>query len=185
MVGGITVHMKTPCVLIAFPQRVGHLLRLWQITIRDKLWDIPTVDPDDFDMDSKGLDLDAHYLDAHFDSIDTKLSIYEYFSEDVPMLLELAIWKYKITEQYGLNNQSLSNGMKMHCRTYSVSMVMIIIPNVLYFLAYDDGSASDGDSYNYDDSNEGEDGEDDVDGNSNVDEEEEDEDGGEDIEDDV
>jgi hypothetical protein len=51
------------------------------------------------------------------------------------MLLELAVWKSKITEQlFGQNKYILNTEMKMLCRTDSISMVRIIVTNVLSFL---------------------------------------------------
>ncbi len=59
------------------------------------------------------------------------LSVYEHL-KDVPALLELAIWKSKITEQYDFD--LLNHIMKMQCRTDSITMANIIVRNVLPFL---------------------------------------------------
>jgi hypothetical protein len=67
---------------------------------------------------------------SYVDSIDTKLSFYENLL-DAPMLLELAIWKSKFTEQLDKNDDTLAIGRKIQCRTDSVMMVTIIVPNVL------------------------------------------------------
>ncbi len=92
-------------------------------------------------------------LVAYFDSIDAKLSASENL-ENAFMLLELAVWKSKITERYGQNNGLLTIEMKMRYRTDSVSMVRIIVPNVLSFLTdgYEENEVVDADDENGDDS---------------------------------
>jgi hypothetical protein len=74
-------------------------------------------------------------LDMCYDSINSKLSVYENL-RDAPMLLELAIWKSKIIQQlFNRDNGILTvNMLKMKCHTNSVAMVTIIAPNVLSFL---------------------------------------------------
>jgi hypothetical protein len=74
-------------------------------------------------------------LDTCYDSINSKLSVYENL-RDAPMLLELAIWKSKIIQQlFNRDNGILTvNMLKMKCHTNSVAMVTIIVPNVLSFL---------------------------------------------------
>lgn len=59
------------------------------------------------------------------------------------MLLELAIWKWKITEQFHWNSGSLVVDMRMRRRTDSVTAVTIIVPNVFSFLT--DGNNGNGD----------------------------------------
>ncbi len=59
-------------------------------------------------------------LNAHFDSIDSKLSAFEGST-----MLELAIWRSEIVKQIEGNINLLTN---------SLSMVDIIVPNVLSFL---------------------------------------------------
>ena len=49
-------------------------------------------------------------------------------------LLQLAIWKSKITEQTNGDIDLLNAHMKIECRIDSMSMIGIIIPNVLAFL---------------------------------------------------
>ena len=72
--------------------------------------------------------------DAYFASINIKLTDYEQLLEYATMLLELVIWKSKITEHFGLNNDyPYSIDTKIQCRTASVSMLTIIVPNVLSF----------------------------------------------------
>ena len=102
------------------PERVGLLLpRMWQSNIHDMLGGIPSIS-------SEG-------LDAYFRSIDSKLSVYDKL-KDAPKLLELAIWKSKIIERTDRNTDLLDADMKIECRTDSLSMVAIIVPNVLSFL---------------------------------------------------
>ncbi len=72
-------------------------------------------------------------LGLYFGSIDSKLCIYEKL-KDAPVLLELVIWKLKIMEQTGGNIDRFSADMKMECRTDSLLIVAIIVPNVLSFL---------------------------------------------------
>ena len=49
-------------------------------------------------------------------------------------LLQLAIWKSKITEQTNGDIDLLNAHMKIECRIDSMSMIGIIVPNVLAFL---------------------------------------------------
>jgi len=72
-------------------------------------------------------------LDMYFCSIVSKLSVYEKL-KDAPALLELAIWKSKIIERTNGNIDLLDADMKIECRTDSLYMVVIIVPNVLSFL---------------------------------------------------
>ena len=102
------------------PERVGLLLpRLSQSNIHDMLGGIPSIS-------SKG-------LDSYFHSIVSKISVYDKF-KDAPALLELAIWKSKIIKRSDGNIDLLDADMKIECRTDSLSMVVIIVPNVLSFL---------------------------------------------------
>jgi hypothetical protein len=102
------------------PERVGLLLpRMWQSNIHDMLGGIPSIS-------SKG-------LDSCFRYIDSKLSVYDKL-KDAPALLELAIWKSKIIERTDGNIDLLDADMKIECRTDSLTMVVIIVPNVLSFL---------------------------------------------------
>ena len=74
------------------------------------------------------------------------------------MLLELAIWKAKITDQYESHNNTFTIDMKMRYRTDSVMMVTIIVPNVLSFLtdgndcddAFDSNNEDSDDNYGND-----------------------------------
>ena len=72
-------------------------------------------------------------MNSFFDSIESRLTLYENL-KDTPALLELAIWKSKITEQHGCNIH-LTTEMKIQCRTDSLTMVNITVPNVMSFLA--------------------------------------------------
>ena len=74
---------------------------------------------------------------SYFDSIHSKLSVYENL-KDVAMLLELAIWKTKIINHYDQNTATLTTKVKLLCRTDSITMVSIIVPNVLSYLTDDD-----------------------------------------------
>ena len=113
--------LRTYCFLVQcnIPERVV-LLRatMWQVHIHEQLRRIPSI------SSPKG-------LNSYFDSIVLKLSVYEHL-KDVSALLELAIWKSKIIEQYDL--ELLNHVMKMQCRTDSITMVNIIVRNVLSFL---------------------------------------------------
>jgi hypothetical protein len=101
-------------------ERVGLLLpRMWQSNIHDMLGGIPSIS-------SEG-------LYSYFRSIDSKLSVYDKL-KDSPALLELAIWKSKIIQRTDGNIDLLDAVMKIECRTDSLSMVAIIVPNVLSFL---------------------------------------------------
>ena len=71
----------------------------WQANIHDMLRIIPSISFDD--------------IDDHFNAIDSKLTAYE-IAQGMS-LLELAIWKSKICEQYGSNMGNLSSEMKLLC----------------------------------------------------------------------
>jgi len=117
--------LSTYCLLVHFniPERLCLVrARMWQTNIHGMLMHIPSICPG----------LSRNCLDLYFDSIDSKLSIYENLN-DAPTLLELAIWKSKITEQTNGNIDLLTDEMKMECRIDSISTVVIIVPNVLTF----------------------------------------------------
>jgi len=102
------------------PERVGLLSpRMWRSDIHDMLGGIPSIS-------SEG-------LDSYFRSVASKLSVYDKL-KDAPALLELAIWKSKIIERTDGNIDPLDADMKIECRTDSLPMVAIIVPNVLSFL---------------------------------------------------
>jgi hypothetical protein len=95
-----------------------------------------------------------HYItrkryNAHFDSIDSKLSAYEakLSAYEGSTMLELAIWKSEIVVQTDGNINLLTPDMKIGCRI----VVDIIVPNVLSFL-HDDANEGDDDG---DDNNNG------------------------------
>ena len=113
----------------------------------------------------------AHSYDPHrgfeiiFYSHHSKLTLYDDL-KDVPVSLELILWKTKIIEQFEKSNETVhAVDMKGQCCTDSLSMVAIIVPNVLSFLTNgndgndgaccgdndgDDNSDDDGDSLDSD-----------------------------------
>jgi len=106
------------------PTRLGLVgERKWHANIQDMLRRIPSIP-------SEG------WL-SHFDSIHTKLSVYENL-KDVPMLLELAIWKSRTTHHRDRNTAILAAEVKLQCRADSITMVSIVVPNVLSYLIDDD-----------------------------------------------
>jgi hypothetical protein len=108
------------------PDRLGCVqVRSWQANIFNMLRRIPSVHP-------KGMNSYNH-------SIDSRFSVYEIF-KNTPALLELALWKSKINEQYCQSDFPLTTKMKMQCRNDSVAMVNIIVPNVMSFLTDSDDS---------------------------------------------
>jgi hypothetical protein len=110
-------------VRCGIPERLGRLrVQSWQANIYRKLRHIPTIR-------AKG-------MESLFDSIDSRLSLYESL-EDLPALLELVIWKSIITDQFSPSNIPLTTEMKMQCRTDSIGMISIIVPNVMTFLTDD------------------------------------------------
>jgi cobalamin biosynthesis protein CobT len=114
-------------------------------------------------------------LDAHFRSIDSKLSAYENTT-----LLELVIWKSKIAEQTNGVVDVLDADMKMGCRIDSLSMVDIIIPNVLSFLHGGDDEYNDDDDDDDEDNGDSDDDDDseEEDDNSDNDDDSDEDDGG-------
>ena len=113
---------EVPCFLVrcSIPEHLGLvLLRSWQANIHTLLKRIPSISPEG--------------SDAYFASINSKLTDYENMSE-APMLLELAIWKSKITQQLGHSNDPHPTDMRKRKRIDSVSMVTIIVPNILFSL---------------------------------------------------
>jgi hypothetical protein len=114
--------LSTYCFLVRYSilQRLGHVLvRRWRGNIHGMLRNISSVS--------------TNGLDAYFATINSKLEEYENLS-DAPMFLELAIWKSKITQQLGMNNDPHPTEMRKKRRIDSVSMVTIIVPNVLSFV---------------------------------------------------
>ena len=151
------LHEKSPstyCFFIkcSLPQRLDLVRPMkWQTIIHGMIKRIPLIS-------RKG-------VKSYFDLINSKLDLYEHL-KNVFMLLELAIWKSKISEQFGQNVNSLTTEMKLQCRADSLSMVNKIVSFVLPFLTDDDGSS------NVVTSND-----DDEDSDSNDEDEDEDEDG--------
>jgi hypothetical protein len=131
--------LSTYCFLVQcnIPERLGFVRpRKWHANIHGIQRHIPSISP-------KGLDPD-------FDSINSKLSIYKNL-EDAPTLLELAIWKSKITKING----PLTTKMSMQSCTASVMMVTIIVLNALSFLTDNNGRNGLVYGENYDEDNEG------------------------------
>jgi hypothetical protein len=119
--------LSTYCFFVQcnIPKCVGLVLpRMWQSYIHNILGGITSTSP-------KG-------LDSYFCSITSKLSVYEKL-KDAPALLELASWKWKITELTDGNINLLTTDMRMECHIDSLSIVEIIITNVLSFLTDGDG----------------------------------------------
>ena len=114
--------MSTYSLLVRcnIPQRLCLLVRCWHDNVHRMLSRIPSISPEG--------------LTAYFDSIDSTITIYEQYLRDVLMLLELAIWKSKITEPFVQNNDYSATDMRKKRRIDSVSNVTIIVPNVLSFL---------------------------------------------------
>jgi hypothetical protein len=115
--------LSTYCFFVRcnIPERASLLLPgMWQSNIDDMLQHIPSI------SSPEGLEL-------HFDSIHSKLCVYKKL-KDAAALLELAIWEFKIIEQTDKNINLFNADMKMECRNDSLSMVVIIIPNVFSFL---------------------------------------------------
>jgi hypothetical protein len=110
----------TYCFLVRFsiPERILGLAMVsgWQLDIYNMLKIIPTVS-------SGG-------INAYFYTINSKLLGYEQYLKDAPMLLELAIWKTKITDQ---SSQTTSDA-RLQSRSDSLSMVHIIVRSALSFL---------------------------------------------------
>jgi hypothetical protein len=114
------------------PERFGLVqIKKWKADIQDMLGRIPAISTID--------------LNSYFYTIDSKLATYENLS-DAPTLLELAIWKSKMTETCDWNKDTLGIAIRMQCRVDSITMVKIIVPNVLNFL-YDEDDTG----YNNDD----------------------------------
>ncbi len=80
----------------------------WQSKIHDMLQSIPSISP--------------NALSVNFDSINSKISIYEIF-RDTLLLLELAIWKSTVTMLYDGNTNLLTASMKLECRNCSSVML--------------------------------------------------------------
>ena len=75
----------------------------------------------------------AKGMESFFASIDSRLTLYESL-EDSPALLELVLWKSKITKRFSQSNTLPTTEMKMQCRADSIRMVNIVVPNVMTFL---------------------------------------------------
>jgi hypothetical protein len=118
--------LSTYCFLVrcSIPERLGVVqVRSWRSNIYDMLRRIPTIG-------AKG-------MKSFFASIDSRLSLYQDL-KDSPSLLELVLWKSKIIDQFSPSDTLLTTAMKMQCRTDSIRMVNIIVPNVMTFLTDSD-----------------------------------------------
>ena len=67
----------------------------------------------------------------NIESINSKLAKYEHV-QDIGPLLELVLWKSKITEQS--NGNLIDKDARLMCRIDSLCMVNVIVSNVLSFL---------------------------------------------------
>ena len=100
-------------------ERVGLVqAMMWQAHIHRMLHRIPSI----YSWD----------LVAFLNPIESKLSAYENL-ENAFTLLELAIWKSKITEQFSGRNILLTTEINMQCLTEFATMVNVIVPNVMSF----------------------------------------------------
>jgi hypothetical protein len=98
------------------PARLEQLLIASQTNIHGMIRDIPSVT--------------FVALDDYFNTINSELAFYKL--HDAITVLELAIWKSKISEQYGRDMDNVSAMAKLQCRVECGACV--IIPNVLSFL---------------------------------------------------
>ena len=94
-------------------------MRQWQANIYDILRNIPS---DDYEVD------DICSVEGCFDTIESKLDDYE----KLLSVLELEIWKTKMSEQHGQDVDNISDMARSQCRDECGASV--IIPIVLSFL---------------------------------------------------
>jgi hypothetical protein len=92
---------------------------------KDKILNMLQLIPDNLEEEEEE--------DNYILSIESRLDNYEYLQGVVAPILELAIWKSKISEQSN-GDRRLYERMKSQCRCDSLTMVHIIIPNALSFL---------------------------------------------------
>jgi hypothetical protein len=127
------LHEKSPSTYCFFvkcsiPQRLDLVQPMkWQTIIHGMIESIPSIP--------------HKKMKSYFDLIHSKLDLYEHL-KNAFLLLELAIWKSKISKRLGQNVDSLTTEMKWQCRTDSLSMVYKIVPFVLPFLTDDDGGSN-------------------------------------------
>jgi hypothetical protein len=173
--------LATYCFLVKhdIPNRLSLVrVRSWRAKLYDMLSRIPTIHPDG--------------VNIFFHSIESKLTLYENL-KDHPALLELAIWKSKISDQHDHSDDHIMTNLTKKRRTDSVSrtqfrneslnMVMIIVPIVFSFLTdgnggngiADDTHENIGDDYNYNDSHDDSSDDDEISFGANDGEESEDE----------
>ncbi len=109
--------------------RLGTIqVQKWKENIHNMLQRIPEEDS------RNNMEADDKVWDDNFDSIEHRLSDYEQAQEVAP-LLELALWKVKIMEQW--NGNLINDDAKLLCRIDSFSMFAIIFPNVISFLFHE------------------------------------------------
>ena len=96
----------------------------WTMNIHAMLKQIPSLN---FYSDS----IEIYF---YFESIEEKLAEYESLQE-ISTLLELALWKYKCSEQRGPNNENCCD-VKLRSRINCGAN--IVIPHVLSFLVSDE-----------------------------------------------
>jgi hypothetical protein len=113
------------------PRRVSVItMRVWKENIHGMLQRVPLVisfkEKEEEDDNAA-----ACAADVYFDSINSLLAKYEH-AQDIAPLLELALWKSKITEQ--TNGNRIDDDLKLMCRINSLSMVNVIVPIVMSFL---------------------------------------------------
>lgn len=123
--------LSTYCFFVqrSIPQRLSLVPpRDWQTNNHWMLRRIPTISP--------------KVLNSHYDLIDSMLSVYGDLDDTAaPMLLEVALWKSKVFEQFEGSNETIpAFDITIQCHTDSLTTVAIIIPNVWSFLSDGDNS---------------------------------------------
>ncbi len=135
--------LSTYCFLVRcnIPQRLSLFrIRNWQDNIHEMLGRIPLFTSEDTNtwrgniIPRRTPTISTEILSTHFGSIDSKITLYEQILRDAPTLLELAIWKSKITERYAQHTEYSATNVRKRRRIDSVSNVINIVPNVLSFL---------------------------------------------------
>ncbi|KAL3756558.1 hypothetical protein ACHAWU_009952 [Discostella pseudostelligera] len=122
---GVPKHaLRVYCLLAGsnIPKRLAKLrVEKWRIQIETMIKRLPSIPSKD--------------LESYHESIVSKLAVYERLQKIVP-LLELAIWKSKLVEEFPTNDAILSDkAIRLHHRINCGASV--IIPNVVSFLLMD------------------------------------------------
>lgn len=128
--GVSAVSLCTYCFLVQFniPTRLEQIkVVVWKDNILDLMQRIPTMITSNADV------WKYEPENRYFESIDSLLINHEYVQHCLTVL-ELALWKARITEQQSNGNTIHDEDVKLVCRAQSFSMSVIIIPNVLSFL---------------------------------------------------